>query len=81
MEQHEAVLEKFAFSNALCLSGGSRWVRIFLLCASNVYSWRPLRFAVKLAIWEVSLDNFVESIQSIPEVSWKLRTQQMNMNN
>ncbi|XP_074548147.1 required for meiotic nuclear division protein 1 homolog [Halichoeres trimaculatus] len=43
MEQHEAVLEKFAFSNALCLS-------------------------VKLAIWEVSLDNFVESIQSIPEM-------------
>uniref|UniRef100_A0A3Q2Q6V2 Required for meiotic nuclear division 1 homolog n=1 Tax=Fundulus heteroclitus TaxID=8078 RepID=A0A3Q2Q6V2_FUNHE len=42
MEQHEAVLEKFAFSNALCLS-------------------------VKLAIWEVALDNFVESIQSIPE--------------
>ncbi|XP_077419251.1 required for meiotic nuclear division protein 1 homolog isoform X2 [Vanacampus margaritifer] len=41
-EQHDAVLEKFAFSNALCLS-------------------------VKLAIWEVSLDNFVESIQSIPE--------------
>ncbi|KAG8013176.1 Required for meiotic nuclear division protein 1-like protein, partial [Nibea albiflora] len=41
-DQHEAVLEKFAFSNALCLS-------------------------VKLAIWEVSLDNFVESIQSIPE--------------
>ncbi|XP_029282474.1 required for meiotic nuclear division protein 1 homolog [Cottoperca gobio] len=38
----EAVLEKFAFSNALCLS-------------------------VKLAIWEVSLDNFVDSIQSIPE--------------
>ncbi|AWP16194.1 putative required for meiotic nuclear division protein 1 -like isoform 2 [Scophthalmus maximus] len=38
----EAVLEKFAFSNALCLS-------------------------VKLAIWEVSLDDFVESIQSIPE--------------
>ncbi|XP_020483507.2 required for meiotic nuclear division protein 1 homolog [Labrus bergylta] len=42
MDQPEAVLEKFAFSNALCLS-------------------------VKLAIWEVSLDNFVESIQSIPE--------------
>uniref|UniRef100_A0A8P4KCC2 Required for meiotic nuclear division 1 homolog n=1 Tax=Dicentrarchus labrax TaxID=13489 RepID=A0A8P4KCC2_DICLA len=42
MDQHEAVLDKFAFSNALCLS-------------------------VKLAIWEVSLDNFVESIQSIPE--------------
>uniref|UniRef100_A0A665XDY4 DUF155 domain-containing protein n=1 Tax=Echeneis naucrates TaxID=173247 RepID=A0A665XDY4_ECHNA len=42
MDQHEAVLEKFAFSNALCLS-------------------------VKLAIWEVSLDDFVESIQSIPE--------------
>lgn len=38
----EGVLEKFAFSNALCLS-------------------------VKLAIWEVALDNFVESIQSIPE--------------
>ncbi|XP_068436605.1 required for meiotic nuclear division protein 1 homolog [Clinocottus analis] len=42
MDQHEAVLEKFAFSNALCLS-------------------------VKLAIWEVFLDNFVDSIQSIPE--------------
>ncbi|KAM7403464.1 hypothetical protein PAMA_004089 [Pampus argenteus] len=42
MDEHEVVLEKFAFSNALCLS-------------------------VKLAIWEVSLDNFVESIQSIPE--------------
>ncbi|XP_073339652.1 required for meiotic nuclear division protein 1 homolog [Pagrus major] len=42
MNQDEAVLEKFAFSNALCLS-------------------------VKLAIWEVALDNFVESIQSIPE--------------
>ncbi|KAF7670062.1 hypothetical protein LDENG_00084460 [Lucifuga dentata] len=42
ISQDEAVLEKFAFSNALSLS-------------------------VKLAIWEVSLDNFVESIQSIPE--------------
>ncbi|CAL1574539.1 unnamed protein product [Knipowitschia caucasica] len=42
MEPQEAVLEKFAFSNALCLS-------------------------VKLAIWEVALDNFVDSIQSIPE--------------
>ncbi|XP_057716461.1 required for meiotic nuclear division protein 1 homolog [Corythoichthys intestinalis] len=42
LEGQELVLEKFAFSNALCLS-------------------------VKLAIWEVSLDNFVESIQSIPE--------------
>nr|XP_056709637.1 required for meiotic nuclear division protein 1 homolog [Euleptes europaea] len=39
----EVTLEKFAFSNALCLS-------------------------VKLAIWEASLDNFVESIQSIPEI-------------
>ncbi|XP_026360847.2 required for meiotic nuclear division protein 1 homolog isoform X2 [Ursus maritimus] len=38
----DAILEKFAFSNALCLS-------------------------VKLAIWEASLDKFVESIQSIPE--------------
>ncbi|XP_034015959.1 required for meiotic nuclear division protein 1 homolog isoform X2 [Thalassophryne amazonica] len=42
IDQQEAILEKFAFSNALCLS-------------------------VKLAIWEVSLDNFVESIQTIPE--------------
>ncbi|XP_056282513.1 required for meiotic nuclear division protein 1 homolog [Pseudoliparis swirei] len=42
MDQQEAALEKFAFSNALCLS-------------------------VKLAIWEVFLDSFVESIQSIPE--------------
>lgn len=42
MNQQDAVLDKFAFSNALCLS-------------------------VKLAIWEVSLDNFVESIQFIPE--------------
>ncbi|NWI95342.1 RMND1 protein, partial [Pitta sordida] len=39
----EVVLQKFAFSNALCLS-------------------------VKLAIWESLLDNFVESIQSIPEI-------------
>lgn len=44
MDQDQAVLEKFAFSNALSLS-------------------------VKLAIWEVSLDNFVDSIQSIPEVN------------
>ncbi|CAL8284728.1 unnamed protein product [Lota lota] len=43
MDQNEAVLEKFAFSNALSLS-------------------------VKLAIWEVALDNFVESIQPIPEM-------------
>ncbi|XP_041108324.1 required for meiotic nuclear division protein 1 homolog isoform X2 [Polyodon spathula] len=43
LEPDQAVLEKFAFSNALSLS-------------------------VKLAIWEVSLDNFVESIQSIPEM-------------
>ncbi|CAJ1074474.1 required for meiotic nuclear division protein 1 homolog [Xyrichtys novacula] len=43
IDPFEAVLEKFAFSNALCLS-------------------------VKLAIWEVSLDNFVESIQFIPEM-------------
>ncbi|XP_037550767.1 required for meiotic nuclear division protein 1 homolog, partial [Nematolebias whitei] len=42
-ERQEAILEKFAFSNALCLS-------------------------VKLAIWEVALDHFVESIQSIPEL-------------
>ncbi|KAJ8270595.1 hypothetical protein GJAV_G00116890 [Gymnothorax javanicus] len=43
LDQDEAVLEKFAFSNALSLS-------------------------VKLAIWEASLDSFVESIQSIPEI-------------
>ena len=43
MDQDNAVLEKFAFSNALSLS-------------------------VKLAIWEISVDNFVESIQSIPEM-------------
>lgn len=38
MDQPEAVLEKFAFSNALCLSGGTRYINIFLLCAPNVYS-------------------------------------------
>ncbi|KAM8971867.1 required for meiotic nuclear division protein 1 homolog [Pelodytes ibericus] len=43
LEADEAILEKFAFSNALCLS-------------------------VKLAIWEATLDTFVESIQSIPEM-------------
>ncbi|XP_063164629.1 required for meiotic nuclear division protein 1 homolog isoform X1 [Candoia aspera] len=43
VEMDDVILEKFAFSNALCLS-------------------------VKLAIWEASLDNFVESIQSIPEM-------------
>ncbi|NXU58793.1 RMND1 protein, partial [Turnix velox] len=43
LDSDEVVLQKFAFSNALCLS-------------------------VKLAIWESLLDNFVESIQSIPEM-------------
>ncbi|CAL8274637.1 unnamed protein product [Merluccius merluccius] len=43
LDLDEAVLEKFAFSNALSLS-------------------------VKLAIWEVALDSFVESIQPIPEM-------------
>ncbi|XP_039603737.1 required for meiotic nuclear division protein 1 homolog isoform X1 [Polypterus senegalus] len=43
LEPEQAILEKFAFSNALSLS-------------------------VKLAIWEVAVDNFVESIQSIPEM-------------
>uniref|UniRef100_A0A8C7I978 Required for meiotic nuclear division 1 homolog n=1 Tax=Oncorhynchus kisutch TaxID=8019 RepID=A0A8C7I978_ONCKI len=43
IDPDEAVLDKFAFSNALSLS-------------------------VKLAIWEVALDDFVESIQSIPEM-------------
>ncbi|NWR65436.1 RMND1 protein, partial [Bucorvus abyssinicus] len=43
LDSNEVVLQKFAFSNALCLS-------------------------VKLAIWESLLDNFVESIQSIPEI-------------
>ncbi|XP_062953188.1 required for meiotic nuclear division protein 1 homolog isoform X2 [Cynocephalus volans] len=42
LDLDDAILEKFAFSNALCLS-------------------------VKLAIWEASLDKFVDSIQSIPE--------------
>ncbi|XP_053574715.1 required for meiotic nuclear division protein 1 homolog [Bombina bombina] len=42
-EADDTILEKFAFSNALCLS-------------------------VKLAIWEATLDTFVESIQSIPEM-------------
>ncbi|XP_058520227.1 required for meiotic nuclear division protein 1 homolog isoform X1 [Ochotona princeps] len=42
LDLDDAVLEKFAFSNALCLS-------------------------VKLAIWEATLDKFIESIQSIPE--------------
>ncbi|KAG9467452.1 required for meiotic nuclear division protein 1 homolog isoform X2 [Eleutherodactylus coqui] len=43
LEADELLLQKFAFSNALCLS-------------------------VKLAMWESTLDTFVESIQSIPEV-------------
>lgn len=42
LDLDDAILEKFAFSNALCLS-------------------------VKLAIWEATLDKFIESIQSIPE--------------
>ncbi|XP_077005396.1 required for meiotic nuclear division protein 1 homolog isoform X2 [Tamandua tetradactyla] len=42
LDLDDAILEKFAFSNALCLS-------------------------VKLAIWEASLDKFIDSIQSIPE--------------
>ncbi|KAM4039951.1 required for meiotic nuclear division protein 1 homolog [Anomaloglossus baeobatrachus] len=43
LQTTELILEKFAFSNALCLS-------------------------VKLAMWESTLDTFVESIQSIPEM-------------
>lgn len=43
LDLDDSILEKFAFSNALCLS-------------------------VKLAIWEATLDKFIESIQSIPEV-------------
>ncbi|XP_068129196.1 required for meiotic nuclear division protein 1 homolog [Hyperolius riggenbachi] len=43
LDTDEIILEKFAFSNALCLS-------------------------VKLAMWESTLDTFVESIQSIPEM-------------
>nr|XP_045015556.1 required for meiotic nuclear division protein 1 homolog [Jaculus jaculus] len=42
LDADDTILEKFAFSNALCLS-------------------------VKLAIWEATLDKFIESIQSIPE--------------
>ncbi|XP_049759585.1 required for meiotic nuclear division protein 1 homolog isoform X1 [Elephas maximus indicus] len=42
LDLDDSILEKFAFSNALCLS-------------------------VKLAIWEASLDKFIESIQLIPE--------------
>lgn len=42
LDVDDSILEKFAFSNALCLS-------------------------VKLAIWEATLDKFIESIQSIPE--------------
>ncbi|XP_006882802.1 PREDICTED: required for meiotic nuclear division protein 1 homolog [Elephantulus edwardii] len=42
LDSDDTILEKFAFSNALCLS-------------------------VKLAIWEASLDKFINSIQSIPE--------------
>nr|DBA30500.1 TPA: hypothetical protein GDO54_006467 [Pyxicephalus adspersus] len=43
LDVNEIILEKFAFSNALCLS-------------------------VKLAMWESTLDTFVESIQFIPEM-------------
>ncbi|XP_044133888.1 required for meiotic nuclear division protein 1 homolog [Bufo gargarizans] len=43
LEADDLILEKFAFSNALCLS-------------------------VKLAMWESTLDTFVETIQSIPEM-------------
>ncbi|KAG8579745.1 hypothetical protein GDO81_011039 [Engystomops pustulosus] len=43
LEADDLILQKFAFSNALCLS-------------------------VKLAMWESTLDIFVESIQSIPEM-------------
>lgn len=43
LETDDLILEKFAFSNALCLS-------------------------VKLAMWESTLDTFVESIQFIPEM-------------
>lgn len=67
LEQHEAVLEKFAFSNALCLSGENLNFKIKMIFTMLSLT-SCLVFPVKLAIWEVSLDNFVESIQSIPEV-------------
>lgn len=38
MDLFEAVLEKFAFSNALCLSGGTRGVRFRLICAPHAQS-------------------------------------------
>lgn len=40
-----------------------------------------LSFSVKLAIWEVALDNFVESIQPIPEVQWTLNNRQQEIMN
>lgn len=78
IDHDEAVLEKFAFSNALCLSGENlcfkyKSYRFVLFCSSTLLrqlseSDLLVSFPVKLAIWEVSLDDFVESIQSIPEV-------------
>lgn len=38
------------------------------ICTSHGLLLCHLCVAVKLAIWESLLDNFVESIQSIPEV-------------
>lgn len=73
LDYEQVVLEKFAFSNALSLSGGIMFAssHIFIkLCETNYILMLAfvLLTSVKLAIWEVSLDNFVESIQSIPEV-------------
>lgn len=73
LDYEQVVLEKFAFSNALSLSGGIMFAfsDIFInICKTNYILMLAfvLLTSVKLAIWEVSLDNFVESIQSIPEV-------------
>lgn len=45
---------------------------LFPVNTANLFSL--LSFPVKLAIWEVALDNFVESIQSIPEVQWTINS-------
>lgn len=70
MDYEQLVLEKFAFSNALSLSGKCLEIH-FRFSMHGQYrkdKWNLISILVKLAIWEVSLDNFVESIQSIPEV-------------
>lgn len=61
-------LQKYAFSNALALSGV-----VIIVLKGDLYSniilyFNEYNFAVKLGIWENTMDQFVENLEDIIEV-------------